>query len=105
MDINFENYLIPIIAVGGLCIGYIMKKWLPTDNKIIPTVLGILGALAGLILFGPNLEGFIKGMFSGLASVGLHQAFHQFIKVDTLGELTEEEAKMMMEEMEDEDNE
>lgn len=103
MDVNFENYLIPIIVIGCLCVGYVMKKWLPTDNRIIPTVLGILGALLGLLLFGPNLEGIIKGMFSGLASVGLHQAFHQFIKVDTYGEMTEEEARFAMEEMEDED--
>ena len=105
MNINYEEYLIPIIAVGGLCVGYIMKKWMPTDDKIIPTVLGILGALSGLLLFGPNFEGIVKGMLSGLASVGLHQAFHQFTKVDTCGELTDEEAEMMMEEMEDEDGE
>ena len=105
MDINFEDYLIPIIVVGCLCVGYIMKKWMPTDNKWIPTTLGILGALSGLLLFGLNFEGFVKGMFSGLASVGLHQAFYQFIKIDTCGEMTEEEAKFAMEEMEDEDDE
>ena len=105
MTIDFETYLVPIIVVGCLCVGYVMKKWLPTDNRIIPTVLGILGALLGLLLFGPNLEGVIKGMFSGLASVGLHQAFHQFIKVDTYGEMTEEEAMEAMEEEEDDEEE
>lgn len=80
MNINFENYLIPVIMIGCLCVGFVMKKWLPTDDKWIPTVLLILGALSGLILFGFDYEGIVKGMLSGLASVGLHQVFYQFIK-------------------------
>lgn len=116
MDINFEDYLIPIITIGCLCVGYVMKKWMPTDDKWIPTVLLILGGVLGAILFGISVEGIVKGMLSGLASVGLHQAFHQFIKVDTFGEMTDEEAYAAIEEneeladevaefMEDEDDE
>ena len=105
MNINFENYLIPIITIGCLCVGFVLKKWMPTDDKYIPTILLILGAISGAILFGFDYEGIVKGMLSGLASVGLHQAFHQFTKVDTCGELTDEEAELMMEEMEDEDGE
>ena len=93
MNINFESYLIPIITIGCLCIGFVLKKWLPTDDKWIPTILLVLGAVSGAILFGFDYEGIVKGMLSGLASVGLHQAFHQFIKVDTLGEMTQEEAE------------
>lgn len=96
MNINFENYLIPIITVGCLCIGFVLKKWMPADDKWIPTVLCLLGAISGAILFGFDYEGIVKGMLSGLASVGLHQAFHQFIKVDTLGEMTQEEAEYWM---------
>ena len=80
MNIDFENYLIPIITVGCLCVGFVMKKWLPTDDKWIPTVLLILGAVSGAILFGFDYEGIVKGMLSGLASVGLHQVFYQFVK-------------------------
>ena len=93
MSINFENYLIPIITIGCLCIGFVLKKWMPADDKWIPTILLVLGAISGAILFGFDYEGIVKGMLSGLASVGLHQAFHQFIKVDTLGEMTQEEAE------------
>lgn len=93
MGINFENYLIPIITVGCLCIGFVLKKWMPADDKWIPTILLVLGAISGAILFGFDYEGIVKGMLSGLASVGLHQAFHQFIKVDTLGEMTQEEGE------------
>lgn len=80
MNINFEDYLIPIITVGCMCVGFVMKKWLPTDDKWIPTALLILGAISGAILFGFQYEGIVKGMLSGLASVGLHQVFYQFAK-------------------------
>lgn len=97
MNINFDDYLIPIIVVGCLCVGFVLKKWMPADDKWIPTILLILGALSGLILFGANYDGIVKGMLSGLASVGLHQAFYQFIKAKYTDELTEEEAMLMME--------
>lgn len=80
MNIDFETYLIPIITIGCLCIGFVMKKWIPTDDKWIPTVLCFIGAISGLILFGVDYEGIVKGMLSGLASVGLHQVFYQFVK-------------------------
>ena len=98
MNIDFEDYLIPVITVGCLCIGFVLKKWMPTDDKYIPTILLVLGAISGAILFGLDYTGIVKGMLSGLASVGLHQAVHQFIKVDTYGEMTEEEAIEIMEE-------
>lgn len=80
MNIDLENYLIPVIAVGGLCVGYVLKKWLPTDDKYIPTILALLGAISGAILFGLDYEGIVKGMLSGLASVGLHQVVYQIQK-------------------------
>ena len=100
MNINIENYLIPIITVGCLCIGFVLKKWMPADDKWIPTVLLILGAISGAILFGFDYEGIVKGMLSGLASVGLHQAFHQFLKEETLDEMTDEDALLAIEESE-----
>ena len=100
MNINIENYLIPIITVGCLCIGFVLKKWMPADDKWIPTILLILGAISGAILFGFDYEGIVKGMLSGLASVGLHQAFHQFLKEDTFGEMTDEDALLAIEESE-----
>ena len=82
MNINLENYLIPIIVIGCMCVGFVMKKWLPTDDKWIPTVLLVIGALSGLILFGVDYEGVVKGMVSGLAAVGLHQVFKQHLKIE-----------------------
>lgn len=83
MNIEYiDGLIMPIITVGALCIGYVMKKWMPQDDKWIPTVLLILGALSGLFLFGADYEGIVKGMASGLAAVGLHQAFKQHLKLD-----------------------
>ena len=83
MDINIiDEMIMPIITAACLCIGFVMKKWMPTDDKWIPTVLLVLGAISGLILFGADYEGVVKGMVSGLAAVGLHQTFKQHIKAD-----------------------
>lgn len=93
MNINIDEYMIPIIVAGCMAIGTVMKYWLPTDNKWIPTVLLVLGALSGAILFGFDYEGIVKGMISGLAAVGLNQVFKQHLKLpmdlnelDSMGE-------------------
>lgn len=84
MNIDFiDGMIMPIITAACLCIGFVMKKWMPTDDKWIPTVLLILGAISGLILFGVDYEGIVKGMVSGLAAVGLHQVFKQHLKIET----------------------
>ena len=82
MDISvLDAMIIPVITAACLCIGYVMKKWLPTDDKWIPTVLLVVGALSGLLMFGADFEGIVKGMVSGLAAVGLHQLFKQHLKL------------------------
>ena len=106
MNIDFIDELImPIITAACLCIGYVMKKWLPTDDKWIPTVLCMVGALSGLILFGVDYEGVVKGMVSGLAAVGFHQLFKQHLKLETSGSVLEdgENQILMAEDMLEED--
>lgn len=108
MNIDFEQYLIPIITIGCICIGFVLKKWMPTDDKWIPTILLIVGAVSGAILFGLDYEGIVKGMLSGLASVGLHQVFYQFEKnkilpVDISGLQYLEDEEIEPEEVEEED--
>ena len=84
MNIDFiDGMIMPIITAACLCIGFVMKKWMPTDDKWIPTVLLVIGAISGLILFGVDYEGIVKGMVSGLAAVGLHQVFKQHMKIET----------------------
>lgn len=104
MNIDFiDGMIMPIITAACLCIGYVMKKWLPTDDKWIPTVLLVIGAISGLILFGVDYEGIVKGMVSGLASVGLHQVFKQHMKLDMKQTVFNADGEDMFEEYEDED--
>lgn len=98
-----NELIMPVITAGCLCIGYVMKKWLPTDDKWIPTVLCILGAVSGLILFGVDYMGIVKGMVSSLAAVGLHQVFKQQLGLDEPYELTDEEVSMWPDEEVEED--
>ena len=98
MNIEFiDEFIMPIITACGLCIGFVMKKWLPADDKWIPTVLLVLGAVSGLILFGVDYEGIVKGMVSGLAAVGLHQAFKQHLKVEPIQTTFNEDGLDMLE--------
>ena len=76
-----DAMIIPMITIASLCIGYVMKHWMPTDDKWIPTVLLVFGALSGVILFGFQYEGIVKGMVSGLSAVGLHLVFKQHLKL------------------------
>ncbi len=82
MDITFiQEFMVPVIVGICLCIGFIVKKWVKDiDNKYIPTICGVLGILlAAWINSGLTPVILLQGLFSGLASTGLHQAFKQLI--------------------------
>lgn len=72
---------VPIIVVACLVVGYIVKMWIKdVDNKYIPTIVTILGALLGGMTLGWTLQSIVAGAVSGLASTGLHQLFKQLIE-------------------------
>jgi hypothetical protein len=82
MNIEFlTEFMVPVII--GICLiaGYIIKHWIKdADNKIIPTVVAVLGVLLAFWMEGaitPDI--LLKGLASGLASTGLHQLFKQWI--------------------------
>lgn len=105
MNIEFiDSLMIPIITAACLCIGFVLKKWMPSDDKWIPTVLLVLGAISGLVLFGANYEGVVKGMVSGLAAVGLHQAFHQHLKLPNIQTTFNDDVAGMLEEVEEDED-
>lgn len=80
MDISFINdYFVPVIIAVCLCVGYIMKNFLPSDNKYIPLALAIVGVACGIAKFGISLDAIACGLVSGLASVGCNQAFKQLV--------------------------
>lgn len=80
MDINFVEYLNIIIVLACLLVGFIVKKWVKdVDNKLIPTIVFVLGVALQFLVKGVSVENFVIGGISGLASTGLHQLFTQFI--------------------------
>ena len=87
--LNFlqEMYL-PVVLAICLVVGYIVKHWIAdVDNRIIPTVLAIIGAVCACInAVDISLEIVTAGAITGLASTGLHQAFKQWIEKGSGGE-------------------
>lgn len=83
MDITFlTEYAVPIIVGICLCVGYIIKNMIPSDgiNKYIPLIMGALGvALNVWINLGITPQILLGGLFSGLASTGMHQVFKNLI--------------------------
>lgn len=83
MDITIlTEYAVPIIVGICLCVGYIIKNMIPSDgiNKYIPLIMGALGvALNVWINMGITPQILLGGLFSGLASTGMHQVFKNLI--------------------------
>ena len=85
MDLNFiSEYAVPVIVGICLCVGYVIKtSFSSIDNKYIPLIMVILGVALNIwINMNVSPEIILAGMFSGLASTGLHQAFKQLIGGD-----------------------
>lgn len=96
MDINFiSDFFVPCIVALSLCVGYVMRNFLPTDNKWIPLALLIIGAISGVIVSGFSYAGIVSGAVSGLAAVGLNQAFKQALGLNVRPdiELTDDEVQ------------
>ena len=78
-----NDFFVPIVVGICLCVGYGIKHFIPTDkvNKFIPLIVAVVGVFVNVwyngFLFTPEI--LLGGLFSGLASTGLHQAFKQFI--------------------------
>lgn len=80
-----NNYLVVIVVAICLCVGYVIKiSFSSIPNKYIPLIMAVLGVILNVWLCGwkftPSI--LLGGLFSGLASTGLHQAFYQMIKGD-----------------------
>ena len=84
MDLNFlNNFVVPVIVGICLCVGYILKNLVPSDkvNKYIPAIMGVLGVVLNCWIAGKvTPEVLLGGLFSGLASTGLYEAFRNLIK-------------------------
>lgn len=77
-----QEMYVPAVLAMCLSVGYILKHWVSdVDNRIIPTVLAVLGAVCACInAWDVSLDVICAGLITGLASTGMHQAFKQFIE-------------------------
>lgn len=83
MDISILNEYLVVIVLGiCLCVGYVIKHSLDfIPNKYIPLIMLILGTITNILMNLGNINAtvILAGMFSGLASTGLHQVFDKLI--------------------------
>ena len=106
MDINFvDTYFVPGIVALCLCIGYVLRNFIPTDNKWIPLILFAVGVVSGIIVGGVNYEAMVSGAVSGLASVGLNQAFKQALGLNVRADIELTEDEVIATELDEETNE
>ena len=78
MDLTFlTEYAVPVIVGICLCLGFIIKTSLDfIPNKYIPLIMALLGlALNMFITADFTADVILAGLFSGLASTGLYEAF------------------------------
>lgn len=83
MDLGFLNdYLVLVIVGICLCLGYIIKSSLNfIPNKYIPLIMAVAGCILNIwINKSVTADVILGGMFSGLASTGVHQAFVNLIQ-------------------------
>ena len=86
MELNIlSEYIVFIVMVACLVVGYIIKhstffKFI--NNKDIPAILAVFGAIVNLFVSGFSIESAVYGATMGLMSTGLHQTFKKFIEKD-----------------------
>ena len=75
------EHFVLVVVVACLVAGYLLKHWVKdVENKYIPTILAVLGAVLNAVVSGVTVEAVVYGALMGLASTGLHQAFSRFIE-------------------------
>lgn len=79
-----NNYIVWLVVGICLCVGYVLKHLVKNDkvDNFIPLIMAVLGVVLNVWIngFAISPEILLGGMFSGLASTGLHQTFKQIIE-------------------------
>jgi prepilin signal peptidase PulO-like enzyme (type II secretory pathway) len=82
MDFNIlSEYFVLVVLVACLVLGYIIKTSFGfIQNKYIPTILAVFGAILNAVVSGISVETVVYGAVMGLASTGFHQAFKNWVE-------------------------
>lgn len=76
----FTDYISVLTLVICVCVGYIVKHFIPGDkiNRFIPLIVGVFGvAIATWAAMAFNPQVLATGLVSGLASTGLYEMVDQ----------------------------
>lgn len=72
---DFEEYVVPAIAVGVYLVFQMIKPLLGDKRKFIPLMAGVLGIMLNTWFSGGfSFEVFLTGLTSGLSATGIDQA-------------------------------
>lgn len=75
------EHFVLVVLVACLCLGYIIKTSLDfIQNKYIPTILAVVGAVLNAVVSGASIETVVYGATMGLASTGMYEAFRNFVE-------------------------
>nr|DAV51845.1 MAG TPA: holin [Caudoviricetes sp.] len=69
---QLQQFLVPIIVILLNLLGKVLKEWNVFPNEYIPSVLGALGGIIGVLLFKDA-----NAVLVGVGAVGLHQLYKQ----------------------------
>lgn len=76
-----NDYIVVLVMAICLAIGYIIKHFLPMDNKWIPLIMGCLGVLINVWVntwvFTPEV--LLGGLASGLAATGAFEMVRNLV--------------------------
>lgn len=77
MDGMILELVSPALVIVCYCIGMIVKHFVKKiDNKYIPAIVAVLGAIIACITNESiTIETIAQGIISGWASTGVHQTF------------------------------
>lgn len=69
---QLQQFLVPIIVLLLNLLGKVLKEWNVFPTEYIPSVLGTLGGIIGVLLFKDA-----NAVLVGVGAVGLHQVYKQ----------------------------
>lgn len=84
MDLNIILEAInPYVFLGCVMVGFLIKLWVGLDwvnNKLIPTILAIGGAVAYYLING-TIEQAVIGAFVGISATGGYEMINNLIQL------------------------
>ena len=78
MNVDFlSEFFVPVIAGICLCVGFLIRSVTERLDRYVPCIVAVIGLALSLWIAWPGVTPavILSGLFSGLASTGLYEAF------------------------------